>query len=137
MAAFRPDSFQDRMQDRAKARQAEFDRAKKRAEAMQANAAARAEERTRIAKERSERIAAKEAARIAEMERIEAERKAAEEARIAAEEKARAEAEARQRAEDEKRAASLGVNADEIRKYAEILAAQTAYRNARKAARRA
>jgi len=134
MSAFKPDNFNDRIQDRSKAKAAEFERAKKRAEAMRETSAARAVERARIAKERDERVAAKEAAKKAEEERIAAELKAAEEARIAEEEAARIAEETRKREYDDARAKAVGAKAEEIRRYAEILGG---YNTARKASRRA
>ena len=123
MPAFKPDTFHDRVADRNKARAAELERAKKRAEAMKETSAERAAERARIAKERDERQALREAEKKAEAERLEAEQRAAEEARIAAEEEAKLEAERAQK--------------EEMAKFAELLAAQKANRDARYAARKA
>lgn len=117
------DSFNDRRDNSAKAKQALLDRAKKLAPQNDPEFAKRQAERAAKAKEREEREAAKEAARKAEAERLALEKAAAEAERIRLAEEARIAAEKAKLAEEEA--------------YMQLLVEQKAARDARYAARKA
>jgi hypothetical protein len=114
--------FNDRLEDAAKARAAQLERARAKSPVNDPQFAARQAERKRIAEEREARIAARAAEKL-EQARLEAERKAAEAA-------AKAEAE---RLEAEEREKAKRAEAD---KLVQLLAEQKAARDARYAARK-
>lgn len=117
------DSFNDRRDNSAKAKQDLLERAKKLAPQNDPDFARRQAERAAAAKAREERDAAREAARKAEAERIAAEKAAAEAERIRVAEEERIAAEANKKAEEEA--------------YMQLMAEQKAARDARYAARKA
>ena len=122
MRGFKEKTFNDRLQEQAKAKAALLERARAKAPQNDPEFEKRQAERLRIAQEREARVAARAAEKVEEM-RLEAERKAA--AETAKLEAARLEAEERERAKRE-----------EADKLVRLLDEQKAARDARYAARK-
>ena len=122
MRGFKEKSFNDRLQEQAKAKAALLERARSKAPQNDPEFEKRQAERLRIAQERETRVAARAAEKVEQL-RLEAERKASEE--TAKLEAVKLEAEAHERAKRE-----------ESDKLVRLLEEQKAARDARYAARK-